>query len=291
MTEDPSSVAYTSVGAYQAFGYSFEVEVDGALMSALEPPLRRALEGLRRGVGIGFGPRPPSCYRLNRVSRDDEIVLVRLERDGDVLASALPPGQALVSLVTDVNHQAIATRPDRLTVHAGAVSFEGAGILLPAPSHSGKSTLTAAMVSAGCDYLSDEAVSIDFASLEMEPYAKPLSLSPRSLHALGYRDHAEGPTEMVPASYLRPGSWGHSVQPRLLVFPHYEKGNTTTLTTMSRGEALVELANNSFNFVEHGGEWLPGLRRVVAACSCWRLAMGDAKEAAETVLRAAQNPG
>ena len=41
---------------------------------------------------------------------------------------------------------------------------------------SGKTTLTAGLVRAGFDYLSDEAVAFDWDTLDIVPYAKPLSI-------------------------------------------------------------------------------------------------------------------
>jgi hypothetical protein len=279
------SISYLPIGKYRAFGFSFEVDLEAADVEALGPTISRALEGLR--VDPAEGPTAEHKYRLTRVDRGDDQALLRIERDGEQIAGPVPAAVGLVSLVSDLNQRAVESRPDRLTVHAGAVTLGRRGLVLPAPSRSGKSTLTAALVASGCDYLSDEAVSIDFSSLLMEPYRKPLSLSPRSQNALGYWDTAEGPAEMVPASDLRPDPWGEAAAPGMLVYPSYGIGQATTIVPISRAEALIELANNSFNFVEHGGEWLPGLLRIVMACSCWRLVTADAREAVEAIFDAA----
>jgi hypothetical protein len=60
-------------------------------------------------------------------------------------------------------------------IHAGAIVFGGAAILLPGRSFTGKSSLTDALVRAGGTYFSDE-----FAVLQPDgsvlPYARPLAL-------------------------------------------------------------------------------------------------------------------
>jgi hypothetical protein len=49
----------------------------------------------------------------------------------------------------------------KVFVHAGAVSWKGKGIILPAKSFHGKSTLTAELVRLGAKYLSDEYAVLD----------------------------------------------------------------------------------------------------------------------------------
>lgn len=285
MTREQSDDGLVSGGIYQALGYRFEVLLDAELPRNLETDLHWAFEGLV--LSEPDGTEADHCYRLEFAEfadPDDEDPVLRIHKDGAVVRPRVPVSQALVVLMTDVNQHAIESRADRLTVHAGAVSRDGLGILLPGSSGSGKSTTTAALVASGCGYLSDEAVSIDFVSLLMEPYAKPLSLSERSLRALGQRQYESGQMTLVPPTLFRSGSVGVPVPPSLLVFPYFDAGLDTSLLPISRGEALVELANNSFNFVHHGGDWLPGLRDVVAACSCWRLTTSNPTEAAVLIL-------
>jgi hypothetical protein len=77
----------------------------------------------------------------------------------------------------------------------------------------------------------------------------------------------------------------------MLVFPAYEVGATSALLEMSRAEAMIEVANNSFNFVDHGGAWMPLLRRLVTACWCGRLTVGDLDEATELLIQLARARG
>jgi hypothetical protein len=65
--------------------------------------------------------------------------------------------------------------PRRLFVHAGVVGWQGKAILVPGRSHSGKSTLVAALVRAGATYYSDEYAVLDERG-RVHPYPKPLSL-------------------------------------------------------------------------------------------------------------------
>jgi hypothetical protein len=140
------------------------------------------------------------------------------------------------------------------------------------------------LVHAGFGYLSDEAVAIDLATAEVQPYAKPLALSSRSLEALGLPTVAGELSATLAASALRPHPWGRPAVARMLVFPTYIHSARPGLEPLSRGHALVSLAEHSFNFADHGGAWLPGLAAIVSRCSCWRLTHGDAGSAARVLV-------
>lgn len=63
----------------------------------------------------------------------------------------------------------------KLFVHAGVVGWKGQAIVFPGKSRAGKSTLIAALVTAGATYFSDEYAVLDAAG-QAYPFAKPLSL-------------------------------------------------------------------------------------------------------------------
>ena len=63
----------------------------------------------------------------------------------------------------------------RLFVHAGAVGWRGRAILIPGSSHSGKTSLVAALLRAGATYYSDEYAVLD-AEGRVHAYPRPLLL-------------------------------------------------------------------------------------------------------------------
>jgi len=64
---------------------------------------------------------------------------------------------------------------DRVIIHAGVVSWKGKGIIMPANSFQGKSTLTAELVKNGAVYMSDEFAVLD-AEGRVHPFARTLSM-------------------------------------------------------------------------------------------------------------------
>ena len=64
--------------------------------------------------------------------------------------------------------------PDRVFVHAGAVAWNNWAIVIPGRSGSGKTSLVAALVTAGATYYSDEYAVLDARGL-LHPYTRALS--------------------------------------------------------------------------------------------------------------------
>jgi hypothetical protein len=275
-------------GSYQALDYRFCVEVAGT--GRRGEVRNNVVWALRDLAAVRAGDH---VYRL-RVEPDSAGDQVAVERDGAVLGGPAPLWTTVDQLMTDVTRGAIASRPDHLLLHAAAVSFAGQGVLLPGPSGSGKSTSAAALVLAGFDYLTDEAASIDPESLEIAPYPKPLSLRPASAQQLGITLPALGrlgSPGLAPSSVLRAHSHGRQVPVRLLLFPRYDPQAPSALTPMSRAGAFVEVTNNSFNFVDHGGQWMDMLRRLVMQCWCGRLNIGDIDSVPALVRSLLQSQG
>jgi hypothetical protein len=259
-------------GSYHALDYRFRVEVAGTAHAG--EVRNNVVWALRELAAV---PGSDHVYRLT-VEPESTGVQAVVERDGAVLGAPAPLWTTVDHLVAHITRGAIASRPDHLLLHAAAVSFAGHGVLLPGPSGSGKSLSAAALVMAGFDYLTDEAAAIDPETLEIVPYPKPISVRPTSAQQLGISLPALGhlgSPGLAPSSVLRAQSRGRQVPVRLLLFPRCDPGATSELIPMSRAEALVEVTSNSFNFVDHGGEWMDMLRRLVMQCWCGRLNIGD----------------
>lgn len=64
--------------------------------------------------------------------------------------------------------------------HAGAVARAGQVVAFPADSGAGKSTLTAACLQAGFDYVSEEALCLDYSTRRVVPYPRPVMLTEKS---------------------------------------------------------------------------------------------------------------
>lgn len=82
---------------------------------------------------------------------------------------------ALDALERELRTAVALNAPHHVFLHAGAVAHNDIVILIPGSSFSGKTTLVAALVRAGAEYLSDEFAPIDEHGL-VHPFPKPLGV-------------------------------------------------------------------------------------------------------------------
>lgn len=266
---------------FDALGWSFTLASDHA-------QIVEYVTSVYAGLASAPGDGPSHDYQITSIVETPDVVELTL--DGERLDTDEDAPALVTSLVHDVNRQAIASTA-LLAAHAGGVVGASGAVVLPASMASGKTTLTAGLVRAGFGYLTDEAVAIDWDTLELVGYAKPLSLDPGSWPLFpeaepqvpfgsdGYKREQW----QVPADALRPGAFVARARASAVVFPAYREHHDTELLPLSRGEALVELAKNTFGFRDHGRRALVALAQFVESVECYRLMVGDLDEAVDLV--------
>lgn len=191
-------------------------------------------------------------------------------------------GTLLRRLVTVMNEYATGN-DDLLTLHAaGLRSPAGRIVVLPGVVDAGKSTLAAALISAGWDYLGDEAIGIDTTST-VYGYPKPLSLDRNGRTVVGL---GPDPDPIVdPADlHVRVERLGGRVGPLgTVIFPTYRTGADPQISTLEPGQRLDELLVNSLNLARLGQPGFETLCAVAAEVPTYRLVHGDAVDAAAMV--------
>lgn len=233
------------------------------------------------------GPGAP-VYELRREPTAHKPWAMYL--DGVSLHRGRTASRILEFALWDISTKAIASEHGFLAVHAAAASWDGSGMVFPAPPESGKSTLVAGLTRAGCAYLTDEAALIDPASALVHPFPRSLWLARPSLDVVFGSDAARmrwatGRQFHVRPNDLRPGAIGGPCPVRFVIAPRYEGGATTRLEPMARAEAVMTLARNAFHLERFGGAGIELLARVAVGASCYRLRIGDLDEAVRSVLR------
>ena len=251
------------MNTYAALGTSVDVDID-------DPALARGLAGLlaalRVDVRLGAERHATAKPRLRLVGSD-------LSRDGEFLARFENSDTALTYLVHAVNRVLLETTP-LVAVHAGAVRWNGHGLLLPGAQGAGKTTLTAALVQNGARYLTDEAAAFD--RDRMLPYPKPLSLSVESLAALGL---APGPQDAAIDRHVLATDLGGELATEpcrisALVFPSYSTESAPAAVPVGRGQAMLWLAEETFHFDRRRRVSLEVLERATRGARCFRLITG-----------------
>lgn len=278
----------TTTDIHSAFDFRFtlhdETELTATALDATFAPLA--------------APTPPTPARAEEAVPPAHRYTIRVRPRGR-LALALDghrlcvgtPASVSRHLIWHVNRLAVASVPTRVVLHAAGVQREGRTLLLPAAMDSGKSTLTAALVRRGWDYLSDEALAVEPASGVVHPYPRAISLDRGSWPVLPELrpDDPELATGRLVGGWhvspraVRANSVGHASVAHAVVFPRYRPGARAALEAASPTEAVTALLAQSFDFGAVGQAGLDRLR-ALAELPAYRLDLDDLDEA-ERVLR------
>jgi serine kinase of HPr protein (carbohydrate metabolism regulator) len=185
---------------------------------------------------------------------------------------------AKTHLVATVN-RVVLDQVDLLAAHAGVVRLGSRIIAFPAASGGGKTTLTAALLSRGCQYLSDEALVLDEDGVVV-PYPKPLALSQWSCRAVGVE--ARGIERlMVPADFGSAVARGGPLTD-MVVAEYGEK--ETRIERLPRSTAVTALLGNAFNHYKDPAHAFHLSTQVASAAKVWSLEYQDPLHAAEELI-------
>lgn len=210
--------------------------------------------------------------------------------DGQTPFKPLPLEQAFPMLEWGLNW-CISNHANRyLIIHAAVVEKNGFAAVLPAPPGSGKSTLCAALVYNGWRLLSDELTLIRTDNGDIVPVPRPVSLKNRSIDIIAsYVEHSVfsqkvADTVKGEVAHLKPPADSVaraevSVPPAWIIFPKYEAGAALRLDDMPRPRAVLDLAENAFNFSSLGRRGFKTLIRTVDASQSYKLVYSSLDDA------------
>ena len=157
-----------------------------------------------------------------------------------------------------------------LFIHAGAVAWRGAAIVLPGRSFSGKSTLVHALVDAGATYLSDEYAVFD-ADGRVWPYRRRLSLRTGPFGPARRVDHVTDPVD-------GPLTVG------IIALLKYDAEAGWEVEPLTPAQAVMGLCDNTVAIQRRPKDALEFLVRVANGAQSIKGTRGDAREAALALL-------
>jgi hypothetical protein len=181
------------------------------------------------------------------------------------------------------------TLKDFLFLHSGAVARDGAGLLLPAPMDSGKSTLVLALLSSGFQYLSDELGVLDPVTGKAYPFPKRIGMDAAGLSYFPGLEEAmvdrRVPPIILSQRYVQPQDVGSSVaepaEIRYVVFPSPVWDGTPQLAPISKAETVQRMASNAFNLNVYEDRGVVLLSRIAARAEAYTLEGGTPLERAQ----------
>lgn len=260
--------------AFTAYGVRVGVRTNDAAVldrvRAVLPPGSRASSARRVdrlfSLTVGGHDAARNLRRFHLLYAESEQLVRSLELD-DVMAS----------LETDLQLHVAEFAPRRVFVHAGVVGWRGRAILLPGPSHAGKTTLVAALVRAGATYYSDE-----YAVLDGSGRVHPYSRDPR---VRGDDDR----TRPVALAALGAGPAGRTSLPvGLVAVAQYRAGASWRPRALSPGQGALDLLAHTVPARLRPERALAVLQRVVARAPAWKGTRGEADATAAWLLHTAE---
>lgn len=182
-----------------------------------------------------------------------------------------------------------------LVLHAGGLRTpDGSVVLLPGVPEAGKSTMTAAFVAAGCDYLGDELVAVRPDSLQAVGFPGPFSLDDTSRRVLGLESAASN-SPYAPLADVR-----HDAQPiagdagavTQLIIPIYDALlGAPEIQTLSPRDALEVLLRSVMNLARCGEDGWRTLCQLVERVPTRIARHPDAPSFARSELRPRRSRG
>jgi hypothetical protein len=210
--------------------------------------------------------------------------------DGELPFQPVPKAHAMAVFEWGLNWVIVNNAHRYLIIHSAVVERNGMAVILPGAPGAGKSTLCAALVARGWRLLSDEMAMIDSADGSVVPIPRPISLKNQSVDIMRRfaPDLIFGPpfddTTKGKVVHVRPPSScvAHAEENSLLkriVFPKYTARAVAELTTVTRGNAFMRLAEQSFNYSILGGLGFDLLASLVEDCEAADFTYSDLDDA------------
>lgn len=160
------------------FRYEFYIESFGVKIG-FKTNSPDALEAVKKAVAKYL----PDCFteiERQKVAHRFKFVWNKRERDtlyrnGEKMFSRERRETSVDSTASRIRLTVAEFAPERVFIHAGVVAWKGKGIVLPARSFRGKTSLTLALVKRGAVYYSDEYAIFDRYGF-LQPFPKMLSV-------------------------------------------------------------------------------------------------------------------
>ena len=208
--------------------------------------------------------------------------------------------EVLPHLEWHINWQIIRNRRDYVQLHASSVEMGGRAMILVGDPGSGKSTLTAGLLSRDWSYLCDEFALIDPETRLIHPYPRALCIKEPSfpvIDSLGlplcrktpYQKATKGRVAFLNPLDVRPDVVGKPSPVRWVIFPKYVADAPPTLQRMTRSEGAHELARQCFNARVFEARAVHILNDVVRGAECYRLRSAEISATCQLLQRLVQS--
>jgi hypothetical protein len=269
---------------YDVLGTPFRIRSDE---QAIAERVAELLAPFRTPEEVGVPPE--NVYNLLARVEDGSTTARGLRRGAEMVFSTPGWPRLLDRMMSEINQTALEGFDD-LASHAGVVALGERAIAFPASSGGGKSTLAAACVQAGFQYVSDEALCLDLATRRVVPYPKPCALSPKSRDLLGIeRGDPTFVSEDREALFTAEDLGGRTASGDLVLHNVVlaERGDGRVgLDPLTSAEVVAGVLKYSFNHYKHPEESFRVMVDIARHCRGWRLTYREPLQAVSLLREA-----
>ena len=186
-------------------------------------------------------------------NKEHQLSWITISRDGIDDLRTNDIGEFIFLFEKDMTIELQKLRSDLLFIHSAALDFEGNGLLLVAPSGTGKSTTAWALINSGFTYLSDELAPIDVKSMSIYPYHHALCLKSKPpIFELPDNTLYTSQTIHIPCDGLK---IAQLTSLKAIFFLDFDATlKEAEITSISTAEAVGNLYSNSLNILAHGAD-------------------------------------
>ena len=210
--------------------------------------------------------------------------------DGTRPFKPLPYDQAFAFFEWGVNWCIANHAHQFLIMHAAVLERNGQALILPGRPGAGKSTLAAALANNGWRLLSDELTMISLLEGSVVPVPRPVSLKNQSIEIIrqfcpqavlgkAIEDTSKGTVAHMQAPQNALQKVNQAAQPAWLVFPTYIAESEVQVERMGKGDAFMQLADNSFNYHLQGEAGFSALVELIDSCECHQFSYSSLAQA------------
>jgi hypothetical protein len=193
--------------------------------------------------------------------------------NGDLLGGSINETQVRHRLARRMDYHLGAYARDCAFLHAGIVCHKGRAILLPGLSHAGKSTLTAALVRIGAQYVSDDIAVIDRAG-------RAYFLS----RAINLREDVAEALDLPSSAHMEHLHEGTLPVGAIMLLNYRKNEAVLDMHPLSKGETILRLISNSMNGRHQPETVIRCCAAAVSHAICYEGLRGEAETVAPLML-------
>ncbi|HJW87803.1 MAG TPA: hypothetical protein VJ440_14310 [Candidatus Brocadiaceae bacterium] len=229
-------------------------------------------------------------------SRQGDNPAYALSESGKVVFRGGNPVAALAFLEWFVINAVVRKNLTHIMFHASALAFGNTGVIFPASSGSGKTTIALALIAQGFQYLSDEVAMIDAEDFTLRPLPRGLAIRENAFHLLQSLNKPPPSIGFYPQSppthfrYFNPTAFTHQaieqpVSVRHVIFLDKPAVSTKThLKKIPKAQAVSQLLSCSFANRPLAEDNIAHCIKLSQRTDCYTLTGGNLQERVNAVL-------